>query len=121
MNQALRPIYVGNGQVVHYAGFCGAFRRGPVQQISLEEFAGGFGYRVKRTTRRQFAEQEVAQRALSRVGENCYHLLYNNCEHFCEWCVSGKSWSAQAEAWLSFPFTTVLGLLRALRQRPAAI
>jgi hypothetical protein len=37
------------------------------------------------------------------VGEDCYRLLTNNCEHFCEWCLRGKPRSHQVEALLTQP------------------
>jgi hypothetical protein len=38
-------------------------------------------------------------RARSRLGENRYRFLSNNCEDFCERCIEGSSHSAQVEAW----------------------
>jgi hypothetical protein len=32
-------IYVGDGKVVHYAGLCSAWHRGPVEEVLLEHFA----------------------------------------------------------------------------------
>jgi hypothetical protein len=34
-------IYVGRGRVIHYAGFSSGFHRGPVEEVSLEEFGKG--------------------------------------------------------------------------------
>jgi ribosomal protein L37E len=39
----------------------------------------------------------VVHRARSRLGEDSYHVLRNNCEHFCEWCASGQHRSYQIE------------------------
>lgn len=41
---------------------------------------------------------EVVRRARSRLGEDRYHVLKNNCEHFCEWCVRGQNRSYQVDA-----------------------
>jgi Lecithin retinol acyltransferase len=43
----------------------------------------------------------VVHRARSRVGEDGYRLLTNNCEHFCEWCLSGQHRSYQVDALLA--------------------
>lgn len=110
-------IYVGDGRVVHYAGFCGGMHRGPVEEVSLETFCRGRGYRVKRHRRQAFAGDEIARRARSRIGEDSYDLLRNNCEHFCEWCAAGRSFSAQAEAWRAFPLLSLLWACRSLLQR----
>jgi hypothetical protein len=45
----------------------------------------------------QFSKEEVATRALSRLGERNYGLLFNNCEHFVEWCETGVPRSTQSE------------------------
>jgi hypothetical protein len=43
------------------------------------------------------------RRARSRLGENRYRLLRNNCEHFCEWCLQDEHRSYQVERLLSLP------------------
>ena len=110
-------IHVGEGRVVHYAGLCDGMHGGPVREVSLAEFCCGRGYRIKTERRQRFSGEEVARRARSRIGEDRYHLLRNNCEHFCEWCVAGRRWSAQVETWLAYPFDSLLGLIRALARR----
>ena len=42
-----------------------------------------------------YSAREIIGRARSRVGEHDYRLLTNNCEDFCNWCVSGHSRSLQ--------------------------
>lgn len=97
-------IHVGYGRVVHYAGYCkGLLQRGPVEEVSLAEFEGGHGFKVRSHPATAFSARQIAQRAMNRVGENCYRLLANNCEHFCEWCVTGLGRSAQVEHFLSRP------------------
>jgi hypothetical protein len=44
-----------------------------------------------------YSPEEIVPRARSRLGENHYRLLANNCEHFCNWCLSGVSHSPQVE------------------------
>jgi hypothetical protein len=34
-------------------------------------------------------------RALGRVGEDAYHVLINNCEHFAHWAATGEKRSPQ--------------------------
>ncbi len=36
-----RGMYFGGGRVDHYSGLSRAWRRGPVQEVTLEQFAGG--------------------------------------------------------------------------------
>jgi len=91
-------IYVGNGKVVHYAGLSRALLlRGPVEEVSLAEFADGRAVSIKSRPLPRFAPAEIVARAKSRLGENRYRLTTNNCEHFSEWCLSGESRSEQVE------------------------
>jgi hypothetical protein len=94
-------IYIGRGQVVHYAGLAHRWRRGPVEVVTVSEFSGGRGVGVRRTPSPSYDGALAAQRALSRIGEDRYHILTNNCEHFCAWCVDGLSRSQQVERWLA--------------------
>lgn len=92
-------IYVGNGRVVHYEGIKGMLRRGPVEEVSIEEFACGQGFAVKPWAAPRYAAAERIARARSRLGENRYRLLSNNCEHFVAWCFSGAGRSEQVQTW----------------------
>jgi hypothetical protein len=40
------------------------------------------------------------RRAMGRLGEQNYNLLFNNCEHFAHWCKTGRHRSSQVEDWL---------------------
>jgi len=42
-----------------------------------------------------------------------YRLLTNNCEHFCNWCLSGVSRSAQVEGRLQLPLRIIGALFHA--------
>ena len=96
-------IYVGNGRVVHYAGLCNGWQSGPVEEVSLEQFANGERVLAIEHSSRSFPRAEIVARARSRLGENMYHILRNNCEHFCEWCVTGRKRSRQVHKWMSLP------------------
>jgi hypothetical protein len=89
-------IYVGNGRVIHYAGLAHGWRRGPVEEVSLEHFAHGRHVRVRNDSPR-FDRSEVVARARSRLGERSYRVLTNNCEHFCAWALRGENRSLQVE------------------------
>jgi hypothetical protein len=96
-------IYVGDGRVAHYAGLSRGWRRGPVEIVSLAQFSPEERLWVKSTPTARYVGQAAAQRALSRLGENEYRILTNNCEHFCAWCLDGESRSRQVEGWLEWP------------------
>jgi hypothetical protein len=77
-------IYVGEGKVVHYAGLCRGIHAGPVEEVTLSRFARGRPVRIVSDSVPNFDPQETVRRARSRLGEDRYRLLTNNCEHFCE-------------------------------------
>ena len=90
-------IYVGAGQVIHYQGLSSSLRRGPVAKVSLAEFSHGHPVHLHGEADVAYSGIEVAARACSRVGEDAYDVLRNNCEHFCSWCLSGATRSPQVE------------------------
>jgi hypothetical protein len=94
-------IYLGGGKVVHYAGLARGQFRGRIEEVSLPKFAYGRSVWTRNADLLGFVPQEVIRRARSRVGENRYRILRNNCEHFCEWCLRGESRSYQVERFLS--------------------
>ena len=96
-------IYVGSGKVVHYSGLARGLRRGPIEEISLAGFTDGHSVWTRSNASPHFDRCEVIRRARSRVGEDRYRLLSNNCEHFCEWCLHGEHRSYQVDAWLAPP------------------
>lgn len=108
-------IYAGDGNVVHYAGFKGWLTRGPVERTTLAAFAGSHGFEVRPAPQARYRGDEVVTRALSRLGEDRYRLLSNNCEHFCTWCLFDDSYSEQVRALPRRPWRAahVLGSLLA--------
>ena len=44
------------------------------------------------------AKGVTLRRAMSRIGEQNYNLLFNNCEHFATWCKTGRHRSGQIES-----------------------
>lgn len=93
-------IYVGSGHVVQYGGFAHGLGRGPVEEVPLLRFSHRHPIWVRITESGWKDRPEVAARARSRLGEDRYHILTNNCEHFCEWCVRGQHRSYQVETLL---------------------
>ena len=90
-------IYVGRGMVVHYAGLSGLLRSGPVEEVTIRRFSMGRAVGMVQERESTYSPQEIVLRARSRLGENEYHVLRNNCEHFCNWCITGRSCSIQIE------------------------
>lgn len=84
-------IDCGDGSIIHY--------RKPsetIEQTSIETFTrGNPTYIVEYPYGFCFIPDIVIQRAESRLGEQQYNLLFNNCEHFATWCKTGISNSKQ--------------------------
>lgn len=126
-------IYIGGGEVIHYAAPGGDFGDSIcVHKTAFDRFLdGGEGFAlefsqnytgnviaplpasspfgaiktvadlIKSIGYRVYSGKETVQRAYSRLGENKYSLIFNNCEHFALWCKTGISESRQVEAVLS--------------------
>ena len=86
-------IDVGDGSVIHY--------RKPseiIEQTSYDTFSKGNIVYVREYPQGFcFIPDVVVKRAFSRLGENKYNLLFNNCEHFATWCKTGVSESQQVK------------------------
>lgn len=88
-------IYIGDGKVIHYSGLASRVEGGPIETTSLKEFTGGQGYNIRHYQNSVYQGDIIVSRAKSRLGENKYHLITNNCEHFCTWCILGDHASQQ--------------------------
>jgi Lecithin retinol acyltransferase len=90
-------IYLGSGRVMHCGAVSRLIPRGPVEEVSLRDFRHGRGIAVRSGVPAKYEAREIVDRARSRLGEDCYRLFTNNCEHFCEWCLRGEKRSYQVE------------------------
>ncbi|HRF00491.1 MAG TPA: lecithin retinol acyltransferase family protein, partial [Pirellulaceae bacterium] len=102
-------IDVGDGTVVHWtSGLDSTEWRGPrgskdakrnsaVRRTSSEYFSDGQPVSV-RSYRKCLDADEVVRRALERVGERGYSLIWSNCEHFATWCKTMQVPAATAGA-----------------------
>ncbi len=82
-------IDCGDGTVIHY-------RKGNeiIERTLIAIFSGGQKIYL-RNYPSSFIPDVVIRRAISRLGEQKYNLLFNNCEHFTTWCKTGVSESRQ--------------------------
>ena len=94
-------LYVGNGEVIHYSGFSDAFDKGSIELTTLADFSQDQGYEVINHFLCVFDEQERVERAYSKLGEDSYNLIFNNCEHFVNWCFNGVKTSSQVNTPIS--------------------
>ena len=104
-------IDLGDGTIAHY------LEGREILRSPLEEFKRGLETSVVEHDRPSPAGVTL-RRAMSRIGEQRYNLLFNNCEHFASWCKTGRHQSGQVE---SFLHTTSLGALAIGQLMPAAL
>ena len=104
-------IDLGDGTVAHY------LEGREILRSPIEEFCQG--QEVSMVSHEQASPAGVTlRRAMSRIGEQNYNLLFNNCEHFANWCKTGRHRSGQVEDWLH---TGSLGALAFGQLMPAAL
>ena len=100
-------VYVGDGQVIHYAGNSGDPEADgeKIQTVTLEKFQAGRGFWIAPHPGSSLTSDQIVERARSRIGENGYSVFSNNCEHFCNWAIDGSHDSQQVSvgALLSAP------------------
>ena len=84
-------IDLGDGTIAHY------LEGREILRSPLEEFSQGQPVRVI-----DHAEASpvgvTLRRAMGRLGEADYNLLFNNCEHFATWCKTGRHRSGQVDS-----------------------
>ncbi|MDR1871895.1 MAG: lecithin retinol acyltransferase family protein [Deltaproteobacteria bacterium] len=81
-------IYLGNNKVVHY------LKEG-VSITDYDTFCDNSAVEIVKHPKAKRHPKEVIVRALTRVCEDKYNLVFNNREHFCNWCIDGLSESDQ--------------------------
>jgi Lecithin retinol acyltransferase len=108
-------IYAGEGMVIHYAGLSRGIERGPVEEVSLARFANARPVMIRCRGSMPFEVPEIVRRARSRLGENRYRLLSNNCEHFSEWAQFGLHRSAQVNRFARLPVSAAASLAQGFR------
>ncbi len=96
-------IDLGDGSTVHFtdggvgvAGPIGNAAEFEIKRTGLDVVTRSGRDRVhlvQHTTR--FEPDEIAGRALGRVGTRNYDFLFHNCEHFAAWCVHDRHESRQ--------------------------
>lgn len=98
-------IYVGNNKVVHFAPMSGSEvkdnHQSVVHETTLENFLRGGQLEVRCYSEEELKVKHSADRivkdAYRCIGIKNYSFVFNNCEHFASWCVTGKAQSRQVE------------------------
>jgi hypothetical protein len=105
-------IDLGDGSVAHY------LEGRQILRSPLDDFSRGQAVSVVSYSEPCSPVGVTLRRAMGRLGEQNYNLLFNNCEHFAHWCKTGRHRSAQVEGWLH---TGSLGALAFGQLMPAAL
>lgn len=106
-------IDLGDGTVAHY------LEGREILRSSKDDFSRGLAITsVDYPDGSCSAPGVTVRRAMGRLGEQNYNLLFNNCEHFACWCKTGRHRSNQVEDWLH---TGSLGALAIGQFIPAAV
>ncbi len=74
-------LAISDYEVIH-------FQNGEVVLDLTEDFAKGGTIHIVNTPR-LYNKDEVIVRAYSKLGNKDYNLIFNNCEHFVQWCLNG--------------------------------
>lgn len=91
-------IYLGNGHVIHLTGIPGGGKADARVRIdTLAVFAAGRPVIVRPYAGHHDPEAIIA-RAMSKLGDGNYHLVFNNCQHFARWCATGDHLSEQVSS-----------------------
>lgn len=117
MGYSHHGLYVGNGQVIHYAGFAAGFSKGAISLTSTAEFTQGHAWYIKPHDSALYDAPSRVERAHSKLGEDEYNLFSNNCEHFVSWCFDGKKSSEQVQRATKSTASAVLLAQKYMRQQ----
>lgn len=90
-------IATGPKTIIHYLGKKGVYVDGNIAETGLTKFSDGAPIRVRRHPKRLHDRTASVARARERLGETKYNLLFNNCEHFVQWCIEGRKESDQVQ------------------------
>ena len=87
-------IDIGNGKVIHYTGEPGSKSNAAISETIKEEFSSGLKVQVVKYGK-CLPVSRTLEIAESRIGEQKYNLVFNNCEHFARFCKTEKHESEQ--------------------------
>src|SRR5450631_4420145 len=65
LGYAHHGVYVGGGKVVHYAGLCRSWHSGPVEEVTISQFAFGHPVWIVDHPESIYSAEEIVQRAQS--------------------------------------------------------
>lgn len=98
-------VYIGNvgrlkNQVIHFSGKKKdiTFSDVAIIQTSLKEFLRGGEMHIQKPNLNgwdPFPVEQIIRNAKGKLGKKKYNIVFNNCEHFANYCRFGKHKSGQ--------------------------
>lgn len=90
-------LYLGDNKIIHYRGLESNLNpfKGKIEITTLEEFSLGNPITIQKQLTPKYSVEDSIDRAISRMGEDKYNVVTNNCEHFVNWCINGVQKSRQ--------------------------
>ena len=97
-------IYIGNDEVIQFGLLCDMLK--PKEEVkvlvsSIEEFLQGGFLEVRVFDRKErkikYDDLKIVEIAKSKLGEDGYDIVHNNCEHFANFCIFNKKESKQID------------------------
>lgn len=96
-------IYVGNNEVIHFSGGGDgsglevSIKDAKIKKVSINDFLMN-KYKCLRIVSKH-DKTATLRRAYSELGDNFggYNPANNNCEHFANWCRTGRKYSIQVD------------------------
>lgn len=93
-------IYMGDGKVIHFTGSIREKIDPEVHETDLSTFLKG-GMLRRRDYKEGLPASETMRIAREQLSDRSYSMIWNNCEHFATYCVTGKKKSRQVKRVLS--------------------
>jgi len=103
-------IYMGDGKVVHFAGSIREKIDPEVHETDLSRFLKD-GIVRRRDYKQRLPASQTMRIAREQLSDRSYSMIWNNCEHFATYCVTGKKKSRQVKRVLSGLGTAGVALL----------
>jgi hypothetical protein len=85
---------VGDGRVIHFSGSVKEKKDPSVVETDLPRFKKD-GILRRRHHKERLSAAETIRIAKSQLTDENYSMVWNNCEHFATYCVTGKKKSRQ--------------------------
>jgi hypothetical protein len=103
-------IYIGDGKVIHVTGSLREKVDPEVRETDLPKFLKG-GIPSRYIYGKRLSASETIHLAKKHLHDGSYSMLWNNCEHFATYCVTGKKKSRQVRTILSGLGTVAVGVV----------